>query len=287
MTGTPASLELTAGALRLALRPDLGGAIAGFWHRDRPVLRSTDPASLTRARSGACYPLVPYSNRIAHCRFSWGGQERHTRPNFEGSPHSLHGVGYLRPWTVVRHTAREAELQLTHPGDEDWPFAFEATQFVTLEDDALSLRLSVVNRAGEAAPVGLGWHPYFPKRPRSRIHAELSGRWDNDDARLPVRHVVQHSIDADVAYLEYDNCFTGWQGTARLRDEVFSLKLSSSLTHLVVYTPPLQDFFAVEPVSHVNNALNLPDPLAQGMLTLGRGATAGAWMKLEIQEVRS
>ena len=34
------AFELRAGALRLALRPDLGGAIAGLWHHGVAVLRS-------------------------------------------------------------------------------------------------------------------------------------------------------------------------------------------------------------------------------------------------------
>lgn len=287
MTGSSKAIELGAGALTLTLRPDVGGSIAGFWHRDHPVLRSADAASLARARSSGCYPLVPYSNRIGHCRFPWGGQERTTQPNFEGSPHSLHGVGFTRPWHVVKHDQREAELLLSHAADAEWPFAFEATQFVSLDEQGLSLRLSVTNRADEPAPMGLGWHPYFPKRSRSRLHAEVSGRWDTDDTRLPVRHVPQHSIDADIAHLDYDHCFTGWQGTAKLRDEHFSLRLTSSLTHLVVYTPPLQDFYAVEPVSHANNALNMPEPEAHGVMTLAPGATASAWMKLEILEVRA
>ena len=42
--------ELHAGALRLALRPDLGGSIAGLWHRDTPVLRCTEPGALEEPR---------------------------------------------------------------------------------------------------------------------------------------------------------------------------------------------------------------------------------------------
>ena len=54
-------LELRAGPLRLALRPDLGGSIAGLWHGDTPVLRSVEPAALAAPRKSACFPLVPYS----------------------------------------------------------------------------------------------------------------------------------------------------------------------------------------------------------------------------------
>ena len=53
-----APFELRAGALRLAVRPDLGGAVAGLWHGDTPVLRSTDPARLATARDAAVFPLL-------------------------------------------------------------------------------------------------------------------------------------------------------------------------------------------------------------------------------------
>ncbi len=54
------ALELHAGALRLALRPDLGGAIAGFWHDTTPVMRSCEPGDLKASRPSACFTMVPY-----------------------------------------------------------------------------------------------------------------------------------------------------------------------------------------------------------------------------------
>ena len=50
----------------------------------------------------------------------------------------------------------------------------------------------------------------------------------------------------------------------------------------VVYTPPGRDFFCVEPVSHVNNAVRSDDPLGQGLIALGSGETAQAWMQLDV-----
>lgn len=90
------TFELRAGALRLALRPDIGGSIAGLWHGDLPVLRSTAPAQLALARSSGCFPLVPYSNRLGYRRFRWKGRDYSTAANFDDSPHSLHGVGWRR-----------------------------------------------------------------------------------------------------------------------------------------------------------------------------------------------
>ena len=277
--------ELHAGALRLALRPDLGGCIAGLWHRDTPILCSAEPATLTASRPSASFPLVPYSNRLGYRKFRWKGHDHTTRPNFGDNPHSLHGVGWLRPWEIVSSSGLEVVLRYTHKADADWPFAFEALQYFTLTPQAMSVQMVFTNSADVAQPVGLGWHPYFPKRARSRLHIELSDRWDSDATQLPTRKVAQPGIDSDVSHLGFDNCFEGWKGPARIRDEKFSLQLSSSLSYLVVYTPPERDYFCIEPVSHVSNAIHMADPAAHGLRTLAPGETFEASMKLEVAVV--
>ena len=277
--------ELHAGALRLALRPDLGGCIAGFWHRDTPILRSTEPALLTASRPSASFPLVPYSNRLGYRKFRWKGHEYTTQANFADNPHSVHGVGWLRPWEIVSSSVLEVVLRYVHTPDADWPFAFEARQYFTLTPQAMSVQMVFTNTADVAQPVGLGWHPYFPKRARSRLHIELSDRWDSDATQLPTRKVAQPGIDSDVSHLDYDNCFDGWKGPARIRDEKFSLQLSSSVSRLVVYTPQDRDCFCVEPVSHVSNAVHMADPAAHGLVTLQPGESTEAWMKLDVAPI--
>ncbi len=277
--------ELHAGALRLAVRSDLGGAVAGFWHRETPILRSTEPAALTEARASAMYPLLPYSNRLGYRRFRWKGHDYTTRANVPDSPHSLHGIGWQRPWQIVSSSVLEVVLELVHEADADWPFAFTARQYFTLSAESFSVRLQFTNTAALEAPVGLGWHPYFVKRLRSRLHIELSDRWEADATLLPTRKVAQPGIDSDLSHLDFDNCFEGWRGPARIRDERFSLQLSSSLPYLVVYTPPTRDFFCVEPVSHVNNAIHMADPAACGLVALAPGATLEASMRLDVAVV--
>ena len=224
---TDSNFELHAGALRLAVRPDLGGCIAGLWHRDLPVLRSTEPMALASARLSGCYPLVPYSNRLAYRRFRWKGADYSTAPNFDDSPHSLHGVGWMRPWDIVSSSVLELVLRYRHSPDDDWPFAFEARQYFSLTAQSMRVQMVFDNQAAIAQPVGLGWHPYFTRRARSRLHIELDSRWDSDATQLPVRKVAQPGIDSDVQHLGYDNCFDGWRGPARIRDEKCSLQLTS------------------------------------------------------------
>jgi aldose 1-epimerase len=275
-----AALELRAGALRLALRPDLGGCIARpGWASCRCCAarpRSAWSARGCRAATRWCRTPTAWATGAS----AGTGTSTTTEPNFDDSPHSVHGVGWLRPWAVAQADATQAQLVYRHEADAHWPFAFSARQVFALGPDALHVAMSIRNEAAEPAPAGLGWHPYFPKRTRSRLHAEVSARWESDSAtQLPTRRVPQSGIDGDVAHLDFDHCFEGWQGMARLRDEKLGLRLSSSLPYLVVFTPQQRDYWCVEPVSHVSNAVHMSDPAAHGLRTLMPGETFEAWMR--------
>ncbi len=85
-----------------------------------------------------------------------------------------------------------------------------------------------------------------------------------------------------MVHLDYDNCFEGWRGPARIRDERFSLQLASSLPYLAVETAPERADFSLAPVSHLANAIHMAEPAAHGVVALAPGATVDAWMRLDI-----
>lgn len=276
-----AGVQLQQGAVRLALRPDLGGAVAGLWFDGLPVLRSCEPQALRDVHESGMFALVPYSNRIAQRQFGWAGRHYALAPNSD-EPHNLHGTAWLAPWQVLDRAPARVVLQHTHPSDASWPFAFHVEQAFELGEASLRITLAVTNIDARQTPMGLGWHPFFVRRPHSRVHLELQHRWDTDAGKLPVRQVAQTALDADVAVLDLDHCFDGWRGPARIRDEKLSLRLTSSLQRAVVYTPRERGFFCVEPVSHVNNALASDDAQARGIVALAAGETAHAWMQLDM-----
>lgn len=286
ITATPDVLELRAGDLRLRLCPPLGGCLAGLWHGDLPVLQGTDPAagSPASALGSACFVMAPYAHRLALHRFRWLGQDvvLPAQPDVAG-PHALDGMVRQQAWSLVASGPDVAELRMAHRADEHWPFGFELSQRVELSPQALTLRLVFTNTdAVHHQPVGLGWQPRFARRSRSRLHIELSDRWENDATGLPTRRQAQSGIDADVAHLDYDHCFEGWRGTAKIRDEKLHLGLTSSLPYLVVSTPPTEASFCVAPVSQVSNAIHMADPLAHGLRKLAPGESTEAWMTLSV-----
>ena len=280
-------IRLTSGDMRCDLAPQLGAAIAGLWWRDKPILRSTCADELTQVRMAGCYPLVPFSNRIAHARLHWNGTSHPLVQNFSPEPHSIHGVGWQRPWAVLEVSDDFALLSYEHRPDTGWPFAFDCSQAFRLGPKALEVTLSGTNQSDHAAPFGLGWHPFFVKRPDSRITFEASGRWDMDAENLPTQRVASTGLDVGCADLTVDHCFDGWTGSVHLKDALMDVRLSSSLSHLVVFTNDSRDFVAVEPVSHVNNALHIAGAdllrLAQlGVCVLQPGESLSASMRIAI-----
>ena len=137
-----------------------------------------------------------------------------------------------------------------------WPFAFDSSQALRVRGNTLELTLSITNQSAEPAPAGLGWHPFFVKRTRSRIAFEATGRWEMGPDKLPTERRASNGIDADCATLDVDHCFDGWKGIVHLRDELLHTRVTSTLSRLVVFTNAGRDTIAIEPVSHVNNAIN-------------------------------
>lgn len=281
----PQSLTLEHQQLRLCLRPDLGGCVAGFWIGDVPVLRSTPADQLDNSRQCASYPLAPFSNRIDHGRFDWQGRSYELAKNFLPEPHAIHGVAWQRPWRVTHSDASSAVLTYQHQPDASWPFAFDCTQSMRLTGSGLGVELSITNCHTTAVPVGGGWHPYFVKRPGSHLSFQATGRWEMSADKLPTERMPSPGLDMVCATLDIDHCFDGWTGAVLLRDDLLNTRIMSSLQHLVVFAQPSRDFVAIEPVSHVNNAINRSeDPASLGLVILAPGQTWLAQMTIDVEK---
>lgn len=285
------AIKLSCDTLRCEIAPGLGGAIAGLWLDDIPVLRSTPAKALTTARQAGSYPLVPFSNRVGHATLIWAGTSHPLVQATGDAPHVIHGVGWQRPWAVLDADPQFALLSYEHKPDAAWPFAFDTSQAFKLSANKLELTLGITNQSAVPAPVGLGWHPYFIKRERSRISFEATGRWEMSAGKLPTHRVPAHGLDADCAFLDVDHCFDGWPGVVHLRDELLYTRITSSLNRLVVFTNDTRDFVAIEPVSHVNNAFNLmtlsgasADEL--GVRVLQPGESMSAEMSIHVERVK-
>jgi aldose 1-epimerase len=291
------AIELAAGASRLLVCPAIGGAIARFSWRDREVLRRAPEAAIGsgNVRQMACYPLVPYSNRIGGARLAFADGEFALAPNFPPEPHAIHGVGWRRAWTVSQQARSHLQLTLAHEPDADWPFRFEARQVLTLGEGRMTAALALRNADTRAMPAGLGFHPFFPRVPGLSLETQWKGAWRMGSDKLPTDWEPLPA-DADfrrarpIGAWTVDRCFTGWNRLARLDYPDCRVEISASavLDRMVCYVPGEgRDFLALEPVSHVNDAFALASRgvADTGMRVLAPGESMQASMTIAADTV--
>lgn len=278
-----APLTLSHGDWQMVLAPALGGSILALDYRGKALMRRSGGTSIWDVAS---YPLVPFSNRIAHGRFAAQGHQVVLAPNFPGSdhPHTIHGFGWLAAWDVAQSNSSHAMLTYAHPAGE-WPWAFAATQAFTLDDTGLTLTMTLTNQSGTAMPAGLGIHPYFPRNAQTLYHGLHRGEWTNTPDCLPLS-LQEHdqAIDwwhgAPVGDRSVDTAYTGRQGPLTLHwpDRALTLTMtpSDNLARTVVYTPDGEDYVCVEPVSHTTDAVNRDKAGETGLVWLAPGETMTA-----------
>ena len=94
-------VRLASHGYAVALDPARGGRIVSATYNGLDVLRPETGAGAESALDSACFPLVPFSNRIRHGAFEFEGHAYRLGSNWDGDAHAIHGEGWLRPWQVV------------------------------------------------------------------------------------------------------------------------------------------------------------------------------------------
>jgi aldose 1-epimerase len=264
---TPERHTLRAGRLALEVLPAAGGSIARFDHLGdagrQPLLCGTDEHYADVLES-ACFPLVPYANRIRGGRFECDGREVHLSVNLPGDRSPLHGQGWRAAWSVESVETDRIDMVFRHAAGE-WPWAYESRQRIVLSPEACSIELSCRNLSDRPMPCALGLHPYYPCDAQTLLDTGVSSVWTVDQDVLPVdklpatgRYSLQNRL---ICGQDLDNGFDGWSGQARITwpSQPVALELSSpDSAYFQVYSPVGRGFFAAEPVQNANAALNAP-----------------------------
>ena len=86
--------------------------------------------------------------------------------------------------------------------------------------------------------------------------------------------------------LDLDNCFDTEPGPYKLvwPDREVAIIPDRNFTKAIIYVPPGEDYFCVEPVTHAPNAINSPLPQLQtGLQWLEAGDCLQARIEMRIQ----
>ena len=257
-------VTLAGAGWELDLLPALGGAIGALRFQGTDILRPTAEGTTDPLQS-ACFPLVPYANRIAGGRFSFGGRDIRLPLNFGDHPNTLHGFGWQRPWEVVEVGTDRARLNHGHDGGDGWPWRYRAEQLFELGEEGLRVTLTLTNAAREPMPAGIGLHPYFAISPATHLRLNAARVWLTDAVQIPSEAVAaDHFGDwaggasiSDAGFI--DHSYERWDGVATLDrgDRVVRLTAEGA-RDLHLFHPEGESFCCLEPVSHLPDAFNQP-----------------------------
>lgn len=276
-------LHLQDRLTRLTLAPALGASLVNWQVKatGQALLRHSDAAARASGspRRLACYPLVPWSNRIAAGGFARPDGWQALAANTDHDPYPIHGSAWQQPWRVEHHSQRRARLVL----DSQQPFAYQAMLDVHLHEGRLDLELHVTHLAAQATWHGLGLHPYFPRYPDTRLQASASQVWLGETGELPSRlapipQAWRFDSASHLPPTQIDHAFAGWTGTCTIEQPDAGYRLecqASGAEHFVLFCPQDRDFFCFEPVSHPINAHHLPGRPGLRLLQQGEQASLG------------
>ncbi|MEP6786550.1 MAG: aldose 1-epimerase [Sphingomonadales bacterium] len=264
-------LTLRCGATTCEVAPAVGGALLSLTVGGVPVLRPTSH-NTTNVLDTACFPLVPFANRIDEGRFVFRGIEVILPEDPSASPHAHHGHGWRRSWAVDRTADHCADLSLVHERDE-WPWRYRATQNITATAEGVIVTLTLYNLDDAPMPAGLGLHPFFPRAPDSQIALDARERLLTDERDIPTTRVPFVPGDYAVSGLEEaDNLMLGGQGNVRVSGDVGITRINAiGAIGFHLYVPSGQPFFCVEPVTHAPNSFRSERP--KEVLTPGAAAS--------------
>ncbi|WP_426319159.1 aldose 1-epimerase [Pseudoduganella sp. R-43] len=299
-------IELRSGGLRAVVLPAVGGGLARLdWAGNPgcagalaaepvPVLRPlADGVAQPQPGQLACFPLVPWSNRIAPGGFEFQDRRITPAPTREGEPCPIHGEGWRMPWHVEARD--ECSVVLSLYRRDGSPFAFTAHMAYTLSDNVLRVTLKVTNNGRHPLPFGLGLHPWMPCPDDARLRAVADGVWLSGADKLPAGRSAlppgwnfcgeaPRPLPSDGV----DNAFTGWDGKAQIDwpSRRLRLHISTDMGYYILYVPPGKDFFCFEPVDHPVNAHNLPGgATAHGLTVLAPGQDLRRTVRFTVEEI--
>ncbi len=258
-------LTLSDSLTQLTLAPELGASLVN-WTRlsdGRALLRYSDDLALATSnpRRLACYPLLPWSNRIGGGGFTTPTGWQALSANTEHEALPIHGSAWQQPWQVVDVTSDSASLELHSQS----PFPYRANFHIRLTDGCLRLTLQATHLGEQPTWYGLGLHPYLPRTAHTRVQAQAGGVWLCGEDKLS-----SHWVELPQAWnfteptllpqQLVDNAFTHWPGKALIIQADAGYQLvceAEGCDVFLLFCPEAQNFFCFEPVTHPVNAHHL------------------------------
>jgi len=131
--------------------------------------------------------LAPWPNRIADGAWTYQGRQQQLDLTDVSHGHAIHGLLRNTPYQLIDERDGSVTLGASIYPQHGYPFTLDTEVTYALDDDGLTVTHALTNVGPDAAPFGVGAHPYLRvgRHPVSELTVTLSGtRYARTDARL-------------------------------------------------------------------------------------------------------
>lgn len=291
-------LTIESETQRLQLAPEMGGSLTAWdWKAGgatSPLLRPWDGASGDRYTM-ACFPLVPWANRLTGGGFEHDGAFYPIHANRTEEHYPIHGDGWLQSWKVAEHAHDRIKLSLESRGFDGSSYHYRSTQTFLLLAEGLQIDLTATNTGQKMLPYGLGLHPCFVRNKETRLQFKAEGVWLSAEDAAPNDYTTNfppgwdYNTPAPLDGPLIDNCYSGWNGKARIdypdRGLSLNIVMPDCNGYTLLYRPPNRDFFCLEPITHPVDAFHMPEQ--PGLAYLAHGDSLALRTKLLVAPLSS
>lgn len=137
----------------------VGGGIRRYDSGGRPVLFGYD--EFTKADAGRGQLLMPWPNRIAGGRYTFGGKQQQLPLTEPAKNNASHGLVRWATWDALEQTESSLTVGYRLMPSPGWDAILDLSVRYELTDDGLVVTPSASNVGQTAAPFGFGAHPYL------------------------------------------------------------------------------------------------------------------------------
>jgi aldose 1-epimerase len=220
--------------------------------------------------------LFPFNDRIPQAQYSYGNRVFHLTPNCGEEPCAIHGLVYDQPFIMAGQAMNDhacsirLEYKIQPERFQGYPFEVTLRIEYILSGAGFELKFEIFNQGATAAPLALGWHPYFTfggslkgasLQARSAFYLEVgpdliptlnflktAGSIFDFSKAKPVEN---REMDITLACPENgETTLSGSDGKIILFQDPYFYKYTQ------IYIPKDQVAIAVEPISAATNAFN-------------------------------
>lgn len=233
--------------------------------------------------------LIPFPGRISDGRYTFEGQSLQLECNDKEGPNAIHGFVRSLPWRVQEAHSDKVTFEIRLDADtyagRGYPFSLAVWVTYNLDSSGLTCTFTVKNVGQQAAPVGVGFHPYFtvgtPLIDEAEVQIPGTAYLEFNERLVPTGAILgvagtpwDYRRFREIGRQLFNHCYIQLERDAQgmaiaslrhaARDRTIDITMDHAFSAVVVYTGDAiadapRAALAIEPMTCASDAFNHPD----------------------------